>query len=62
MFVDPEIEEMLEPYRQQVTAEGDKPIAKTAVRLNDDCRALECNFGTFISNANLLKHYQNIIK
>ena len=51
----------MEPYRQQVTEEGDKPIAKAAVRLNGDCRELECNFGMLKTNL-CLEYLFNILK
>ena len=44
-ILDPEIEAMLAPYRERVLEEGNKTIARTAVKLDGSCRGQECNFG-----------------
>ena len=36
---------MLAPYRERVLEEGNKTIARTAVKLDGACRGQECNFG-----------------
>lgn len=36
---------MMAPYRAKVELEGNKTIARSAVKLDGSCRGRECNFG-----------------
>ena len=45
LISDPEVESMMAPYRAKVELEGNKTIARSAVKLDGSCRGQECNFG-----------------
>lgn len=52
IYVDPYINELLEPYRLVVEEVGNTPLGTSKVHLNQtNCRYSECNLGNFMTDA-----------